>query len=91
MNYFRFGLSINKFDVDHYTDWNMIFKEVANIEVDKTMIYCEKLLCVVTNWSKNIKTEKMCNYSLAEQSNERKIKFLRICSTQSMLWFQGIY
>jgi hypothetical protein len=44
MNYFRFGLSINKFDVDHYTDWNMVFKEVANIEVDKTMIYLREVI-----------------------------------------------
>lgn len=37
--FFRFGRSISKFDVDHYTAWNMIFKEVTNIEVDKTMSY----------------------------------------------------
>jgi hypothetical protein len=43
MNYFRFGLSINKFDVDYYTDWNMVFKEVAN-KVDKTMIYLREVI-----------------------------------------------
>jgi hypothetical protein len=64
MNYFRFGLSINKFDVDHYTDWNMVFKEVAN-KVDKTMIYLREVIMRSNEIVKNIKTEKMCNYSLA--------------------------
>jgi hypothetical protein len=39
MSYFRFGLGISKFDIYHYRDWNLVIKEVTNIEVNKMMIY----------------------------------------------------
>jgi hypothetical protein len=39
--------------------WNVIPKEVTYIEVDERMIYLLQCICMVTIWSKNIRTEKL--------------------------------
>jgi hypothetical protein len=68
--------------------WNMVPKEVIDIEVDERRIY---LLECMRGSDQKILEQKNCdNYCLAEKINELKIKFLRICNTQSIRWRQGI-
>jgi hypothetical protein len=67
----------------------MVPKEVTDSEVYERRIYLVE--CMRGNdLVKNIEQKNCDNYCLAEKINERKIKFLRICNTQSIRWRQGI-
>jgi beta-phosphoglucomutase len=62
---------------DHYKAWKMAFKEVADIEVDKRMIYLLEGMRGSDLVKKIFEQKNYDNYSIAEKVNEQKNKIFK--------------